>query len=104
MWISTKEQLPEEGKFVLARHDLKQWIDSKDPENVNCVVVKLRKGISKSEREKLSDDDPRKNIWKGEDEYGNNKVPYLWAIFGADIFHGHRITHWQPIEPLNTKP
>ena len=46
-WINTKDKLPEEGKYVLARHNRGTWNDSDDQENVNCVVVKLVKGLSK---------------------------------------------------------
>ena len=45
-WISTKDRLPVEGKYVLTRHNRGTWGDSDDQKNVNCVVVKLVKGIS----------------------------------------------------------
>ena len=50
-WISTEDGLPKEGVYVLARHNRGTWHDSDDQANVNCVVVKLKKGISKKERE-----------------------------------------------------
>jgi hypothetical protein len=122
-WISTKDKLPEEGKYVLARHNRGTWNDRDDQENVNCVVVKLKKGISKEERELMksgklesktikiidcgglwggtSRSVPRHNITRAEDEEGNNLVPYNWSSFGVDSFFGQTITHWMPIEPLN---
>ena len=99
-WISTKNQLPEEGKYVLARHNIGTWIDRGDKENVDCVVVKLVKGISKTERKSLPDDDPRKTRYTSADEHGNNLVPYNWEMFGPDSFFGQTITHWMPIEPI----
>lgn len=33
-WISTKDKLPEEGKYVLARHNRGTWHDSTDQANV----------------------------------------------------------------------
>jgi len=109
-WISTKDKLPEEGKYVLARHNRGTWNDSDDQENVNCVVVKLVKGLSKKDRQlmkegKLPDttiytESERYNIYKSEDEDGNNLVPYKWEMFGPDSFFGQTITHWMPIEPL----
>jgi hypothetical protein len=99
-WISTKDNLPEEGKYVLARHNLGTLIDRGDQENVNCVVVKLVKGISKAERKSLPDNDPRKTHYTSADEHGNNLVPYYWATFGSDSFFGQTITHWMPIEPI----
>ena len=122
-WISTKDKLPEEGKYVLARHNRGTWHDSTDQANVNCVVVKLVKGLSEKDRQLMKDgklpstkegvthydgswDKPiyteseRYNIYKGEDENGNNLVPYNWKSFGSDSFFGQTITHWTPIEPL----
>jgi len=121
-WISTKDKLPEEGKYVLARHSRGTWYDKEDQENVNCVVVKLKKGISKEERELMkkgklefkttritdcgglwagtSRDIPRYNITRTADEDGNNLVPYNWESFGANSFYGQMITHWTPIKPL----
>lgn len=99
-WISTKEELPQEGKYVLARHNRGTWHDSSDQENVNCVVVKLRKGISKKQRELLLDDDARKRRYTSDDEDGNNQVPYSFYEFGPDHFFGQSITHWMPILPI----
>ena len=118
-WISTKERLPEEGKYVLARHNRGTWHDSTDQENVNCVVVKLVKGISLKEREAMKGKDKdiqlsppedhgfytitglRSDTYMFGDEEGNNTVPYAWNMFGSDSFFGQAITHWIPIEPLS---
>jgi len=123
-WISTKDKLPEEGKYVLARHNRETWIDNSDQENVNCVVVKLVKGISMNERKLMEQgkipsqkqsgvhydgtlDKPiytnteRWKVFKSEDEFGNNLVPYKWNSFGVDSFFGQTITHWTPIKPLD---
>lgn len=124
-WISVKDRLPEEGKYVLARHNRHTWNDDDDQNNVNCVVVKLKKGISKEERELMKEgrldcktirmidcgglwsgssrDIPRYNIRRAEDEDGNNLVPYNWDSFGATSFNGQEITYWTNIEPLYVK-
>ena len=122
-WISTKDKLPDECKYVLARHSRRNWHDSDDQANVNCVVVKLVKGISKNDRQLMkvtklptikeqgvyddgSWDNPifieneRHNVYKSEDEHANNLVPYNWRTFGNDSFFGQTITHWTPIEPI----
>ncbi len=52
-WISTKDKLPEEGKYVIVRHNRGNWHDSDDQANVNCVVAKMRKGLSLKDREKI---------------------------------------------------
>lgn len=96
-WISTKDRLPEEGKYVLGRHNRGSWVDDTDQENVNCVVVKLRFGISMEERNYLPDSDERKWLYTSDDEHGNNLVPYSFHTFGQDHFFGQTITHWVPI-------
>ena len=116
MWIKTKDQLPPAGKYVLARHNRGTWIDKSDPKNVNCVVVKLVKGISQEERRLMRENklkskgemgwclsdgwksSPRWIIEKQEDQAGNNLVPYCWSQFGPDNFFGQEIEEWQPIE------
>ncbi len=105
MWISIKDtnQLPEEGKYVIAKHSRGTWIDSTDQENVNTVVVKLVKGISIAEREfmktqELSKEESERVLtYRGEDEFGNNRKPYKWEQFGPDSFFGQDITHWMSI-------
>ena len=106
-WISTKERLPKEGKYVLGRHNMKTWIDD---EAVNCVVVRLVKGISKKERELMREGEiknpvvfqaiKRHHIYMSEDEHENNKVPYNWETYGPMSFFGQEITHWMPIIPI----
>jgi hypothetical protein len=116
-WINTKDCLPEAGKYVLARHNRGTWIDSDDQSNVNCVVVKLEYGISQEQRKKMKTGElpdeiikypdgtisRRSNIYRSEDEEGNNEKPYCWQQFGPDKFFGQTITHWLPIPPLTIK-
>jgi len=117
-WIRTKDKLPKEGKYVLARHNRGTWNDSTDQQNVNCVVVKLIKGITEDDRVLMRAgklDDPeeitwclsegsqstkRSNLYKSEDVFGSNIVAYKWKMFGRNSFFGQTITHWLPIEPL----
>jgi len=95
-WISVDDRLPEEGKYVIAKHNRGTWSDSEDQENVNTVVVKLRKGLSMEDREKM-DDCNRKLTYRCDDEHGNNLVPYSWHQFGSDHFFGQSITQWMYI-------
>ncbi len=99
-WISTKDKLPEEGKYVIVRHNRGTWHDSTDQANVNCVVAKMRKGLSLKDREKLDPKSERARTYRSEDEHGNNLVPYYFDTLGPDSFFGQTITHWMPIEPL----
>lgn len=118
-WVSVGERLPEEGKYVIAKHNLGTWKDGKDPINVNTVIVKLEKGISKEERQKMKSGElpdyaypplwteadgykilKRSSVYIDADEWENNKVPYCWESFGIDKFFGQEITHWMPITEL----
>lgn len=103
-WIPTKDRLPDEKKYVLARCVRNNWFDCDDNENVNVVVVKLVKGITLEERQLIAEglcetrhEDERNNIYYAEDQYGNNELPYNWTTFGAKSFFGQDITHWMPI-------
>lgn len=112
-WIKTADQLPPENKYVLARHNRGTWNDSDDQENVNCVVVKMVKGISESDREKmklglLPNENistrggviyKRSDVYMFGDVHGNNLVPYRFATFGPNDFFGQTIFCWQYIEP-----
>lgn len=93
-WIKTSERLPKEGKYVIARHNRNTWHDSTDQKNVNCVVVKLIKGITEEERALLPDTDDRKRRYTKADISGNNLVPYHWEQFGPDSFFGQNIDEW----------
>jgi len=102
-WISVKDGVPKAGKYVFAKHNRGTWIDEDDQENVNCVVVKLVKGISEKERSAMADCE-RKICYHAEDEHGNNLVPYYWDSFGSDSFFGQSIYCWMPIpEELEKK-
>lgn len=98
-WIDVNDRLPEFGKYVLARHNRGTWVDGSDQENVNCVVVKLVKGVSIEERAKMKAEGNQN--WRRESGFdegvGNNQKPYGWQEFGPDSFFGQQITHWTPI-------
>lgn len=121
IWTNTKDELPPERKYVLARHNRGTWIDEDDQLNVNCVVVKLVKGLSKTDRQLMKDGKlpstkeygtiydngelskpmtivtERYDVYEGADEDGNNLVPYKWETFGATSFFGQEITEWTHI-------
>lgn len=119
-WIEIKSEkdLPQEGKYVIAKHNRGTWQDSDDQENVNTVIVKLVLGISEKERQEMKgtgkdyQDSPAENhgfyktsglrsdTYRQGDEHGNNAVAWEWDSFGPDSFFGQTITHWMPIEPL----
>jgi hypothetical protein len=100
-WISTKDKLPPEGKYVLVRHNRGTWVDEDDQSNVNCVVAKKINGLSLKYRAELDPKSDRARTYGSADEGGNNLVPYYFFTFGPDSFFGQSITHWMDIEPLN---
>lgn len=120
-WIEIKNEndLPQEGKYVIAKHNRGTWRDSDDQENVNTVIVKLVRGISKKERQEMKGTDKdtqlrppedhgfykisglRSDTFQKGDEHWNNTVPWEWSSFGVDTYLGQSITHWMPIPPIN---
>lgn len=119
--IKSVEDLPPENKYVIAKHNRGTWIDEGDQENVNTVVVKLIKGLSKEDRLLMEEgkiENPliegwnksdgthfikKSKLYSGADVFGNNLVPYNWQTFGADSFFGQSITHWMEIPKLGEK-
>ena len=99
-WISVNDKLPQEKIYVLVKLNKNNWIDNDDQENVTCVVAKLSCGLSIIEREKLNKNNPRYNLYKNEDEHGNNKVPYCWKSFGPGDYFGQEVSHWMYIKPI----
>ena len=97
-WKLTSDELPKEGTYVLGLRDGDNWHDSDDQDGVNYVVVKLVLGLSKKDREKLSDNHPLKGTFRFGDEDGNNLRPYRWDTFGPGDFFGQEISHWCYIE------
>ena len=108
MWIKTTDKLPPENKYVLARNNRSNHYEKDDPENVNCVVVKLKKGLSEEDRFKMKIGEfpdifndiikkKRSEIYYSEDEWGNNLLPYNWVSFGGDSFFAQEIVCWMEI-------
>lgn len=88
--IKTDEDLPQEGIYVLAKHNLGTWHDSDDQNNVNCVVVKLEKGKD------MTNPNVGDSI-SSCDKSSNNQRCYGWSVFGDDYFMGQEIVAWMPI-------
>ena len=117
MWIKTSDEIPPEGKYVLGLYRTKD-----DQKNATYVVIKMVKGISMADREKmergeiqnpidgpnwcLSQGDTyslRSKVYTSDDEWGNNLVPYsFYASDAGKRFFGQTITHWQPIDDAPT--
>ena len=103
-WISTKDRLPEVGKYVIGYYNGKNWIYPEDPLNVNCKIVMLEKGISKEERKALiANGDERGQIECRCDQCGNNLEPYCWCEWGFQHYFGQDIILWAAIPALDQK-
>ena len=79
-----KIKLPKEYKSVLLFNK----------ENNEWVIGYIIKGISKVERNELSDDNERKRSFQFGDECDNNLVPYEFKGDGPMSYFGQYITHW----------
>lgn len=92
--IDPKEQLPNDGQYVLAHFPDRPWFDDAPNDEHKWVVVKFVRGITLKEREQLDDLDPRKRQFKVGDEYCNNQVGYRWNAFGSSDFFGQECSVW----------
>ncbi len=75
---STKDKLPEFGKFVVCHSNLDNWICSTDEKGVYWKVAR-RLPI------KIHD---------------NHKVPYYWENWGPGMFFGHEVDMWFELPSL----
>ena len=89
----TKQELPNDNEYVLAYFPHRPW-SSPNTQQHKWVVVQFIKGLSKSDRNLLSDDNPRKRTYSFGDEEGNNLVPYEWDTFGPGSFFGQEASCW----------
>ena len=106
MWVRTDVVLPPEGQEVLI------WTD------MIHIARRSERGITKEEREKMRRGEltnpietgismhevarcPRSEIYKDEDEWGNNQKPYNWIGRGHSKFFGQEVKWWMP---LPTRP
>lgn len=109
--IRSKLDLPPENKYVLAKVENAPWFDDDDQDNVNTVVVKLKKGITMKERESMIGTDKdyhiykngplRSSIYQSCDEYGNNVFPWSWSAFGGITFPSQSISKWCNVPVLS---
>lgn len=93
VWTEVKSEsdLPEEGKYVIGKHNRGTWI-ADDQKNVNTVIVALTIGVTEESREASGN-----RTYRHEDQWGNNRVPWAWCGFGSNSFNGQEITHWMAI-------
>lgn len=119
-WISTKDKLPRNGQWVLAKLDGFRYSDGRFKKDKNEIVkVKFIKGITEKRRENLRkrDKQPQVGGWSrgssGEmeltyhdrsdayqrgDVHGNNLVPYVWELGHNDDYHfGQEVYSWMPL-------
>ena len=98
LFKTSQGDFPSDRQYVLCYLKNKNWNDSDDPsENRYWVVAKFVRGLSKSDRESLSDSDWRKTHIRPEDEHGNNLAPYCWAEFGPAKHFGQDVDFWMPL-------
>jgi len=121
-WISVKDKLPEPNKYVFIRHCLTNWKDPDHQSGVQYDVAKFVRGISLEERKLMKEgklpsskssgwclsdgwkEHERWQIYRSEDEHGNNSVPYDWETFGPMKYFGQDVTHWMPIPEIEVVP
>lgn len=111
---NVNDELPPDRSYVLIHLTNDNWGDPDDKlGNRYWKVAKIIRGLSLKDREKMGKgeiDDPlecgyifpdgirteqkRSNTYHEEDEYGNNKVPYIWSEFGTSSYFGQEVDFW----------
>lgn len=103
-WQDASDKLPPEGRYVLAHLSNDNWGDSTDPEGVYHGWVKLRRGATAEELEKMRSgempEDGKEHITAA-DEWGNNKRPYCWEAFGAATYFGQDVDYWMDVDRVS---
>lgn len=102
----SKGEMPPANKYVLIYCGDRPWIDSED--DPKWKVAKCVYGISMEQREKLKKSDSFADIYRGsvyrsEDEWGNNLVPYCFEEFGPGSFFGQEIDIWCELPEIMLK-
>lgn len=98
-WVSVEERLPPEGLAVLVRRNEDNWLcdhklaDGSEMKVWRWVTCRIRYGKTASELEAMD-----RMVIRGEDQHGNNLVPYSWDTFGSGDLFGQSVSHWMAIE------
>ena len=119
--IKASDRLPEDRKYVLVHLVKGNWGDSDDEIGGRYwKVAKFVRGISEREREdmesgRLRDTEievfsgfegnhtcKRSSLYRGEDEHGNNLVPYKWEPFGPGSYFGQEVDYWCELPSIDS--
>lgn len=99
--ISVEDWLPVDRTWVLAHYNGDNWGHAGGQ---YWVVAMFVRGLSITDREALPVDDSNKDVWKREDEYGNNQRPYCWNEFGSGMKFGQEVDYWMTLPEIPTEP
>ena len=95
-WIPVQVALPEHGQAVLVRYARDNWlfdhtVAGGEPRKIwRWQAALFVRGNTAAEAEAA-------NLYRSEDEGGNNQRPYCWQQFGPGMLFGQDVTHWAAI-------
>lgn len=95
-WIDVQDALPEDGQAVLVRYKRDNWLlthtlaDGSTRRNWRWQAAVFVRGRTAEECEAM-------NLYRGQDQFGNNLVPYRWKQFGPGDLFGQDVSHWVAI-------
>jgi hypothetical protein len=95
-WVSVEEALPRHGQAVLVRRAHDNWLtehtlaDGGTRNIWRWQAARFIRGRTLEEAKKV-------NIFRSEDQFANNLVPYCWEQFGPGTLFGQDVTHWAAI-------
>ena len=103
-WVSVEDALPEDGQAVLVRYAGDNWrcdhtiARGGTREIWRWLAARFVRGRTAAEAKAV-------NLYRSEDEFGNNRRPYCWREFGPLTLFGQDVTHWAAIsDPCEETP
>jgi hypothetical protein len=99
-WISVDDGLPEDGQAVLVRYNRDNWLRTHTLAD-GSTRLNWRWQAAIFVRGRTADECAAMNLYRGQDQWGNNRVPYQWEQFGPGDLFGQDVSHWAAItDPL----
>jgi hypothetical protein len=95
-WVSIEKEQPRHGQAVLVRYSRDNW---HSPHTLADGLPRKhwRWQAAIFVRGRTAEEAKAANVYRSQDQWGNNLVPYEWQTFGTGNLFGQEVTHWAAI-------